>query len=316
MSNKNKIVTDTIASKLSRLTLFMILIAGGYLITKDAITFGQITACAMLGGRAISPVLGLMRVYQQTKDIKILRKRIDEIAYSENQYSDDIPNFPDDIYGAIEFIDLSYKDVQNNIKETITIDISAGDFVVINPTTFPSYRRIIQKINGFEPIEDGKILIDSLDISEWNMLSLKGKIECLTENVSLFKGNVLENITYFNTAENQNAFEAASLTGLDLLVSKMPEGFATELDSHMLNYLSAAFLQRLNLSRSLLERPRILIIDRIDEGMDRDTLKFFLWLLNKLKGKSTIIIASWNKDILDMGDYELMPEKSNIQKAV
>jgi len=313
-SNRYKNLPKVLSSHFSQLNLFMILIAGGYLLTQDAITFGQITACAMLGGRAVSPVVSLMRFYQQTREMKILRGRIDEIMSKKNQYTDQTPLFPEDIYGVVELVDLAYKDTHQDAGKTISMNINYGEMVLISPMNFLSYKEIIRKIAGLEPIESGKVLVDNLDISEWNMNSLKGKVEYLSEHVSIFKGSVLDNITFFKSSEIQSAFEAATLTGLDDLVSKMPEGFESELDSHMLNYLSAGFLQRLNLSRALLERPRIMILDRIDESMDEDTLEMFVWLLGKLKGKTTIIIASQNQQIIEMSDSRFEPVDIKIKE--
>lgn len=310
ISNKYKAIPSILGSKISQLSLFMTMIAGGYFLAEATMSFGEITACAMLSSRAISPIISLMKYYQQTKDMKIIRKRIEEIAYSQDQYGPDVPNFPEDINGAIELIDLQYKDMHLGGDHRLNQTIGVGDFVVIDPREFPSYRGILDMVAGRTPILQGRILIDNLDVSQWNMHSLKGRIEYLNQDVSIFKGSVLDNITYFNPGEIKNAFEAAKVTGLADIVSKMPEGFASEIDSQMINYLSAAFVQRLNLTRALLERPRLLIFDRIDENMDSETLEVFKWLLGNLKGHATIIVVTWHDDIYQMGDYHLQPTQA------
>ena len=119
----------------------------------------------------------------------------------------------------------------------------------------------------------------------------------MTDTVNLFKGSVLQNITYFNPSKVSEAYEAATLTGLDEMVAQLVEGFETPLDSQSVNSLSSAFLQRLNITRVLLERPRILLIDCIDGSMDIETHRLFVWLLTKFKGKMTILIATENEAI-------------------
>ena len=69
------------------------------------------------------------------------------------------------------------------------------------------------------------------------------------------------------------------------MVNQMPEGFETSLEIEATNYLTSTFMQRLNLTRALLVRPRVLLLDRIDESMDNETLGIFISLLEKLKGK-------------------------------
>lgn len=299
-TNNRQMLPENITAYLSQITLFSILIGGGYLMIYGGISFGEITACALLGGRAVAPVQSLMNLYQQRKDVKILRGRLDEIAAQPNQYNDDVPMFPEDIAGTIEMIDLKYTNIQNNLPQMISGRINASAFVCVNPAVFPSYVKIFNKITGKEQVEGGKILIDNLDITEWNMNSLKGKIEYLSHRVSIYKGSIMDNITYFNPSKSQAAHEAASITGLDVLVAQMPEGFETSLDSQAINYLSSAFMQRLNLTRALLIRPRILILDRIDESMDDETLQIFIWLLGKFKGRLTILVATGNETIRGM----------------
>jgi len=306
-SNKFKLLPEVVAGKISQLSLFSVMIAGGYMYSMGMMSFGEITACAMLGGRAIRPLINLMRYYQQTRNMRLVTNRIEALVDQEGPYSEATPDFPEDILGSIEFLDLTYKDLQNNQRKTLNHKIRVGDFVAINPAKFPSYREIFRMISGRHPIEGGRVLIDNLDISQWNMYSLKGRIEYLGDEVSIFKGSVLDNISFFNSAEVRSALEASKVTGLDDLVSKMPEGFATQIDSQMRNYLSSAFLQRLSLSRALLERPRILILDRIDESMDQDTFDVYKWLLENLKGQVTILAATWSEEITGMADYQLNP---------
>jgi len=297
-SNMYQSIPDLISSNFSQLNLFTLLIVGGYLITQGSITFGEITACVMLGGRAISPVKSIMKLYLQRLDIRILKERIDTIVLSENQYDTTAPDFPDDISGTIEIIDLEYQNIQTNELETMTCHLPAGGLIHLSPADFLSYREVFFKLIGREKIINGKVLIDNLNIAKWNMNSLKGKIEYLSDSIGLYKGSIMNNITYFDNEKREQAYEAAVLTGLDKLVSEMSDGFETEIESHSKNHLSAAFMQRLNLTRALVVRPRIIIIDRIDEGMDYETLETFLWLLERFKNHMTIIIAS-NEEIIE-----------------
>jgi ATP-binding cassette subfamily C protein LapB len=301
-SNNLLMIPETISAYFSQLNLFSIIIAGGYLMLNGGISFGEITACALLGGRAFSPIQSIMALYLQKKDIKLLKNRITEIALLPDRYPQGTPVFPDDIDGTLEIINLKYNDIQTKQLDIFSSYIPARSFVYINPSDFLSYEKIIYMMTGKEKIESGKILIDNLDITQWDMNSLIGKIEYLSHQVNIFKGSIMENITYFDSVRIQDAYNAAGITGFDTLVAQMSEGFETGLDSQSSNYLSAAFLQRLNLTRSLLLRPRIMIFDRVDESMDSETLEIFLWLLRKLKGKLTIIIATENPLIKDMAD--------------
>lgn len=296
-SNQYEMFPETIASNMSQLTLFSILIAGGYLLLQGSATYGEITACALLGGRAVGPVQSIMNLYMQYKDIRLMKNQINTIATLPECYESSTPMFPEDITGTIEIMNLPCQENQLKSVENLNVHIPPGSFIHINPVQFMSYKQLFKRLSGREHFESGKILIDNLDITEWNLTGLKGKIEYLTDTVNLFKGSVLQNITYFNPSKVSEAYEAATLTGLDEMVAQLVEGFETPLDSQSVNSLSSAFLQRLNITRVLLERPRILLIDCIDGSMDIETHRLFVWLLTKFKGKMTILIATENEEI-------------------
>lgn len=301
-TNRYEMLPGIMNAYFSQLTLFSILIGGSYMMMNGGINFGEITACALLGGRAIGPVQSMMSLLLQYKDIRILKEKIETIAMEPDQYDKEVPLFPEDILGTIEIMNLEYEDIQNNAMRTFSCQITSGSLVIISPTEFLSYRRVINKLIGWKKITGGRILVDNLNITEWNMDSLKGKIAYLSDRVSIFKGSILDNITYFNAAQNADAYEAASITGFDALVTQMSDGFETPLDSQSINSLSSAFLQRLNLTRALLVRPRILILDRLDESMDYETFEIYLWLINKFKGRLTMIVATDRPEIKALAD--------------
>lgn len=300
LCNTYQNIPALISSNFSQLNLFSLLLYGGYLITQGEVTFAEITACVMLGGRVIAPVKSIMNLYLQRIDIKIMKCRMETILERECRYGEAAPEFPDDINGTVEIIDMTYRNIQTHDEERLSCHIPAGRMIYINPSDFLSYKEVLYKLIGREKVQSGKVLIDNLNISKWNLSSLSGKIEYLCDEVGLYKGSVMDNITFFNPERTNQAFEAAALTGLDKHVSTMSEGFETQIEAHSKNHLSAAFMQRLNLTRALIARPRILIIDRIDESMDQETLEMFIWLLKKFKSNMTIIIVSTESSISEL----------------
>ena len=298
-----------LGSYIIQANLFATFVYGGYLLMNEQADFGIIIAAALLGGRAISPVVNTMKLYMQNSDVKNQKEKVEELVFAKEQYDDKHLNFPEDINGTVELLPFVYRDIHTGEKNSLRGTIKAGSFVFVDPKEFLSYREVFSCITGKVPISEGKILIDSMDISEWNMDSLKGKVEYLTESVPIFKGTIMENITLFDTSKNRDVYDAAALTGFDKIVTIMPEGFETKLDSQSRNSLQSSFMQRLNLTRALLYKPRILVIDRIDSSMDQETLEIFLWILRKLKGSVTILIATANRDTIELADEKMTKEE-------
>lgn len=301
--NRIESTSKVFTGNFGQIVLFAILLNGGVLMNEGLMTFGEVTACAMLGSRAMSPIIHVMDNYHQKREMKIVKNQIMKLLSKENIYDQSTPSFPEDIEGTIEIIDLEYENIQSHQKSNISINIPKGSFVTIDPRGFLSYRSIIRKLYGKEKIVGGRILIDNLDISKWNMNSLKGKMEYIQSDFNIIKGSVLDNVVFYDYSKAQNAYVASSLTGLDELVSQMPEGFETQIDSYFSNQFSSEFLQKLNLTRALVDRPRILILDRLDESMDEETKQYYKWLLESLKGSMTLIVITANTEITSLGTH-------------
>lgn len=305
--NRYQIIPTILASNIGQLTMFLILICGGYLMSLNTLSFAQITACAILGSRAVGPIVSVMRVFMDRREVSIYEERIQRLSLLDSRYSEDIPIFPEDVKGTIEFAGFAYIDSYTDRKRVLNHHIPFGSFLHISPDEFRAYDQMFDAITGRKSVKEGRVLIDNLDINEWNAIGLRGQVDRLDTRPVIFKGTVMENLTYYDNTLIKSAYDSAALTGLDELVKEMNEGYSTQLDHSSVNYLSSSFIQRMNLSRVFLIRPRILLIDRIDEAMDRETLDTFIWVLSKLKGTATILAATNNQEIIQLCDQEMAP---------
>lgn len=283
-----------INANIGQIVLLSILLVGGYQMSNGTIDFGTITACAMLGSRATTPMMHILGSYNQRNEMKLIRNRIESILNKPSILDMSVQEFPEDIEGTIELIDMP-----------MNAFIPRGSLTVISPREMVWYKKLLRQISGYEQIDHGKVLLDNLDISKWDVGGLKGKLEYVTLPAIILKGSVIDNITLYNESKAQNAYLAAELTGLDDLVSQMSEGYETQLDSTSSNQLTASFLQRLNLTRALVDRPRILILDCVEAGMDKETQRQYIWLLEMLKGNITMLIATDLEEICNMSTHEL-----------
>jgi len=82
------------------------------------------------------------------------------------------------------------------------------------------------------------------------------------------------------------------LLGLDDLVSVLPQGYETQVDTQAANFLPSGLIQRICIARALVVKPRIILFDKTDASMDHDSLERFSWLVRHLKGTCTIIMVT------------------------
>ena len=149
----------------------------------------------------------------------------------------------------------------------------------------------------------GRVLVDGqFDLAECGRQSLKGRMEYVTQDNVLFNGTIFDNITMFNDLDRGRAEDAAALLGLEDVISELPEGFETKVGERLYEFLPSGVIQRICLARALTVRPRVLILDKVNESMDSESERIFLWLLGKLKGKCTILAATSSEPVIDMAD--------------
>jgi ABC-type multidrug transport system fused ATPase/permease subunit len=118
----------------------------------------------------------------------------------------------------------------------------------------------------------------------------------------LFKGPLRENLTYLNpTATNDEIEEAASLVGLDKIVDKLPKGYESILKEEGVS-LSSGQRQRISLARTLLNRPRIMILDEALSSIDAESESLILQRMKALSSKPTIVVITHNRAALGMFD--------------
>ena len=86
--------------------------------------------------------------------------------------------------------------------------------------------------------------------------------------------------------------------------------------NRLYEFLPTGVIQRICLARALTVRPRILLMDRVNESMDTDSEQLFFWLMNKLKGNCTIIIATGNSTLFSMADSVYSLESGKLKKEV
>ena len=112
-------------------------------------------------------------------------------------------------------------------------------------------------------------------------------------------GSVLENLAGFNPALKDSALDAAGILGLEPSVSRLPRGYDTPLDPRA-EILPSSLVQRLCVARAIARRPRLLVWDRADGGLDEEGRQAVLELLRRLVGGTTLVIASTSDEFVKL----------------
>ena len=200
---------------------------------------------------------------------------------------------PDKVDGKIEFqhVFFAYTDERYVLKD-ISFQVKPGEVLAIVGHTGSGKTSIISLINRLYPIQKGEIKIDDKGIGEYKLDILRKNIGIVLQDVFLFSGSVLDNITLRNPAIPLNkVMEAAKLIGMHEFIMRLPGGYDYNVMERG-STLSLGQRQLLSFIRALLYDPSILILDEATSSVDTESELLIQEAIDKLiAGRTSIVIA-------------------------
>ncbi len=195
--------------------------------------------------------------------------------------------------GDIEFRDVSfYYQREKHILKNMSFMATAGEHWAVIGASGIGKSTLISLIMRFYKPQNGTILFDGKDASEYNVRSLRRRIGYVAQNTDLMSGSIIENIRYGNLeAGNEEVIEAARAANIHDFIKGLPEGYEALLGENGIN-LSEGQKQRLSIARALVKNPDILIFDEPTSALDNITeCSIYNAIPEYLKNRTTFTIA-------------------------
>lgn len=192
---------------------------------------------------------------------------------------------------AFENVSFHYKEGVPVLKE-ISFSLKAGESLAIIGRTGSGKTTIINLINRLYQHQSGQILLDGRPIETYSLQALRSSIGVVLQDVFLFSGSVLDNVTLRNpNISREEVRAAAQLIGIDDFIQSLPGGYDYPVMERGAT-LSLGQRQLLSFLRALLYKPTILILDEATSSVDSYTEKLIQHAIEVLtKGRTSIIIA-------------------------
>ncbi|MBS6476452.1 MAG: ABC transporter ATP-binding protein [Firmicutes bacterium] len=271
----------------------VVLIAGGFFLSKGFIQVGDYTAFTISVGLFIAPVMTLIGFMEQYQNGVTGFQRFLEIMDAEPEKDDPNAEEMKVAEGHIEFknVNYSYSEGEEVLKN-VSLDIKKGEkFALVGPSG-GGKTTICHLIPHFYDVKDGQILIDGKDINKITRSSLRANIGIVQQDVYLFNASIRDNILYGRPgATEEEVIEAAKRANIHNYVMSMPNGYDTVIGERGVK-LSGGQKQRLSIARVFLKDPAILILDEATSALDNTTEILIQNSLDELcKGRTTIVVA-------------------------
>jgi len=171
---------------------------------------------------------------------------------------------------------------------------------------------ITKIIQGLYPVTEGIVRFDGVDAREIELPHLRRQVGIVLQENFLFRGSVRDNISIAKpSATFEEIVTAAQMSGADEFIERLPQGYDTLLEENASN-LSGGQKQRLSIARSLLLKPRILVLDEAASALDPESEAIFIQNLAKMAVGRTVVMISHRLSTLVNADAILVMQQGRL----
>ena len=283
-----------VAMFVGNLGYVFICILGGYLAVTKAIQVGDIQAFIQYVRTFNMPISQMANIANVMQSTAAAAERVFEFLAEEEEAAEtENPVRPEKITGGVTFRDVTFgyspdKIIINNFSA----DIREGQKVAIVGPTGAGKTTMVKLLMRFYDINSGAILLDGVDIRDFERKDLRANFGMVLQDTWLFNGTVRENIRYGrNDATDEEVVNAARIANIDHVIHYLPRGYDMELNEEADN-VSQGEKQLLTIARAVLADPKILILDEATSSVDTMTEVLIQRAIESLmKGRTSFIIA-------------------------
>ena len=260
----------------------------------EQVSVGTFIAFSTYVGMFWIPIMNISNFYNQLITNIAGAERIFEILDTKPELtdSDNVTQMPE-IKGDVTFNDVSFSyDDSELVLDHISFHVQAGQSIALVGPTGAGKTTIINLISRFYDVQSGEIQIDGIHIRDVSIESLRSQMGIMTQDNFLFTGSIKENIRYGKLdATDEEIIAAAKAVNAHDFIMKTEDGYDTVLKERG-NGLSIGQKQLLAFARTMVSKPKILILDEATSSIDTKTeLLVQSGIESLLKGRTSFIIA-------------------------
>ena len=298
----------------------LVWIVGGYLLIRHPspdTTFGTLVMFTAFVNGFYEPIMELANSNRMVTRAASSAQRVFEVLDTPPDiHNRPDPITPDRLVGRVEFkqVSFSYEGAQPALRE-VSLVVEPGEMIGLCGPSGAGKSTFVNLISRFYDVTHGQILIDGIDVRDYDVQWLRRQIGVVLQEPYLFHGTISDNIRYGNPdASDAEVIAAARAANAHDFIVGFPDGYDTMVGERGQS-LSGGERQRVSIARAILHNPGILILDEATSSVDTETEKQIQQALDRLvQGRTTFAIAH-RLSTLRAADRLVVLEKGRIAET-
>lgn len=277
------------------LSVIAVIVIGGWQVQAQAMKVGEVMAAITYLTQVLHGVMMMSMMFQTLAKASTSANRLREVLETDPVIKSGSVSLADKTGGTVSFknVSFSYPETKGRpVISDLTLDIKSGESVAILGATGSGKSSLVNLIPRFYDCTAGEVLVDGVNVKDCKLDELRKKVGIILQKSELFSGTVEDNIKWGDkNATHEEVISAAQAAQADEFIQKIPAGYEGIIAEKGAS-LSGGQKQRLSISRAVLKKPEILILDDSTSALDLGTeAKLRAEIDRKMNGTTLIIIA-------------------------
>jgi len=311
-SGLNALFAGTSAETVGRFFTIILLWCGSAFVINGAISPGELLGFYALIGYFTGPARSLIGMNKKIQNALIAGDRLFEIVDLIPEESDEESvTLTPELLGDLRFRNVKFSyGAGREVFTGLDLTLPAGTITGIVGESGSGKSTVASLLQKLYPLDGGQVTIGDLDLKYCNTDSLRKHIGVVPQQVDLFAGTLLDNITIGRDKPNmKKVLDLCRELGLLKFIEQLPEGFHTYVGENGVN-LSGGQRQRIALARAIYREPKILLLDEATAALDSVSEAFVQQTVNRLRqeGNTILLIAHRLSTVLDADQIIVMEE--------
>lgn len=303
-----------VTAAFSTAMLFGVLAAGSYMAMQGWITIGALIASVLLSGRIVQPLGRAMSLFARNQDARLQAAQATALFEVAPLRSGEVAA-PGINRGDLKLEGATLLRLDGSaVVEGAAMHLRPGECVALTGSDAADRSEFMRLLAGLRPLHEGRLLLNGVDPTALAPKARVRQAALLQARPCIYRGTIMDNLSRFGETSLADVLYVARLLQIEDEVAALPRGLNTELTGSDSDPIPPGLRQQIALTRQLAPRPRLILFDDADAGLDRRGHAALIDLMQRLRGRATLLLSSTDPAVLELASRRFVLQDGRLSE--